>query len=66
MPLDAEIECSCPRPCSRPAQANEIIGLDPGQVFVQRNVGNLATHKDMNVMSCLEYAVKSLKVKRRG
>jgi carbonic anhydrase len=33
---------------------------------VQRNVGNLATHKDMNVMSCLEYAVDSLKVKRRG
>lgn len=24
---------------------------------VQRNVGNLATHKDMNAMSCIEYAV---------
>jgi hypothetical protein len=24
---------------------------------MQRNVGNLATHKDMNVMSCMEYAV---------
>ena len=29
----------------------------------QRNVGNLATHKDMNVMSCMEYAVTVLKVK---
>lgn len=37
--------------------------MGPGEVFVQRNVGNLATHKDMNVMSCLEYAVASLKVK---
>lgn len=27
----------------------------PGAVFVQRNVGNLATHKDLNAMSCLEY-----------
>jgi hypothetical protein len=37
--------------------ANELLGLGPGEVFVQRNVGNLATHKDMNVMSCMEYAV---------
>ncbi|KAI7838875.1 hypothetical protein COHA_007341 [Chlorella ohadii] len=43
--------------------ANELLGLGPGEVFVQRNVGNLATHKDMNVMSCMEYAVTVLKVK---
>lgn len=43
--------------------ANELLGMGPGEVFVQRNVGNLATHKDMNVMSCLEYAVTALKVK---
>nr|AXF41553.1 carbonic anhydrase CAH1510 [Chlorella sp. ArM0029B] len=43
--------------------ANELLGLGPGAVFVQRNVGNLATHKDMNVMSCMEYAVTVLKVK---
>jgi len=35
--------------------ANQIMGLPPGAVFVQRNVGNLATHKDLNAMSCLEY-----------
>jgi len=45
------------------AQANQILDLRPGEVFVQRNVGNLATHKDMNCMACLEYAVDSLKVK---
>lgn len=43
--------------------ANQILGLAPGEVFVQRNVGNLATHKDMNAMACLEFAVDVLKVK---
>ena len=44
-------------------QANQILDLGPGEVFVQRNVGNLATHKDMNCMACLEYSVDALKVK---
>lgn len=44
-------------------QANQILGLAPGEVFVQRNIGNLATHKDLNCMTCLEYAVSVLKVK---
>ncbi len=44
-------------------QANQILGLAPGEVFVQRNIGNLATHKDLNCMTCLEYAVNVLKVK---
>ncbi len=39
------------------------MGLAPGEIFVQRNVGNQAMHTDMNLMSCLEYAVKSLKVR---
>jgi len=43
-------------------QANQILNLQPGEVFVQRNVGNQASHTDLNVMSCLEYAVKALKV----
>lgn len=45
-------------------QANQILGLAPGEIFVQRNVGNQAMHTDMNLMACLEYAVKSLKVCR--
>ncbi|PNH10200.1 Carbonic anhydrase 2 [Tetrabaena socialis] len=45
--------------------ANAILGLAPGEVFVQRNVGNQATHTDLNCMSCLEYAVKELKVRAR-
>nr|AJW81214.1 beta type carbonic anhydrase [Lobosphaera incisa] len=43
--------------------ANQILGLAPGEVFVQRNVGNQVTHRDMNCMSCIEYAVDALKVK---
>lgn len=43
--------------------ANQILGLAPGEIFVQRNVGNQVLHNDMNVMSCVEYAVKALKVK---
>lgn len=43
--------------------ANVILGLEPGEVFVQRNVGNQAMHVDLNCMACLEYAVTALKVK---
>lgn len=43
-----------------------IMGLAPGEVFTQRNVGNQATHSDMNAMSCLEYAVTELKVREGG
>lgn len=43
--------------------ANEIMGLAPGDVFVHRNVANLVNNIDLNVMSCINYAVEHLKVK---
>lgn len=43
--------------------ANQITGLLPGEVFVQRNVANLVVHTDLNCLSTLQFAVDVLKVK---
>jgi carbonic anhydrase len=43
--------------------ANVIAGLDPGEVFVHRNVANLVYSADLNCMSVLQYAVEVLRVK---
>ena len=43
--------------------ANDIVGLDPGELFVHRNVANLAPAADANFLSVLQFAVEALKVK---
>jgi carbonic anhydrase len=43
--------------------ANEIVGLAPGELFVHRNVANLAPPQDANYLSVLQYAIDELKVK---
>src|SRR5579872_5718692 len=43
--------------------ANEIMGLEPGEVFVHRNIANLVNNTDLNVLSVINFAVKHLQVK---
>lgn len=42
--------------------ANEILGLEPGELFVHRNVANLFPHSDFNCLSVLQYAVDYLNI----
>lgn len=42
--------------------ANEITGLDPGELFVHRNVANIVVHSDLNALSVIQFAVDHLKV----
>ena len=42
--------------------ANEIVGLDPGELFVHRNVANVVVHTDLNCLSVLQYAIDVLQV----
>lgn len=43
--------------------ANEIMGLEPGDVFVHRNIANMVPNTDVNVQSVIQYAVENLEVK---
>lgn len=43
--------------------AEELMGLQPGEAFVHRNIANLVNNIDLNVMSVLNYAVRTLEVK---
>jgi carbonic anhydrase len=43
--------------------ANEIVGLDPGELFVHRNVANVVAPRDSNCLSVVQYAVETLGVR---
>lgn len=50
--------------CSdRRVTAEDLMGVQPGEVFIHRNIANMVVSIDLNVMSVINYAVKHLKVK---
>jgi carbonic anhydrase len=43
--------------------AEDLMGLQPGEVFIHRNIANLVNNVDLNVMSVINYSIRHLKVK---
>ncbi len=42
--------------------AEDLMGVQPGEVFIHRNIANLVNNVDLNVMSVINYAIRHLKV----
>lgn len=42
--------------------ANQITGMQPGEVFVHRNIANVVVHTDLNCLSTIQFSVDLLKV----
>lgn len=43
--------------------ANVVTGRDPGKIFVHRNIANVVHSTDLNLLSCLEFAIDALGIR---
>jgi len=43
--------------------ANDITGLEPGELFVHRNIANVVHGADMNCMAVMQYAIEHLRIR---
>jgi carbonic anhydrase len=43
--------------------STQLVGMNPGEMFVHRNVANVVVHTDLNCLSVIQYAVDVLRVK---
>src|SRR6476620_216669 len=43
--------------------AEDLMGVQPGEVFIHRNIANLVNNVDLNVVAVINYAIRHLKVK---
>ena len=43
--------------------STQLVGMNPGEMFVHRNVANVVVHTDLNCLSVLQYAIDALRVK---
>jgi carbonic anhydrase len=43
--------------------AEDLMGLEPGEVFIHRNIANLVSNNDLSVMTVINFAVTHLQVK---
>ena len=42
--------------------ASQLLGLQPGEIFVHRNIANMVIHTDLNCLSVIQYAVEVVKI----
>ena len=43
--------------------STQLVGMNPGEMFVHRNVANVVVHTDLNCLSVIQYAIDALRVK---
>jgi carbonic anhydrase len=43
--------------------STQLVGLEPGEMFVHRNVANVVAHTDLNCLSVMQFAIDALRIR---